>query len=174
MVFCTFCNLYVYNGFFSRPYRQLGRTILNIIFCVYNYYHKSRCVIHFLFEKSQHLEDQVKTVSFVSSLPAELVQAQLYIHDLEYEVKSSRKKVKYLLRKLGEERTLQQKKEHDKIYALIDDLKGRLSREIKKQQRMDIINSQLVKELTEAKLSAMQLVQKYEEEKRARELLEEV
>ncbi|XWS19420.1 hypothetical protein CRYUN_Cryun31cG0014300 [Craigia yunnanensis] len=113
-------------------------------------------------------------VSFVSELQAELLQAQVYIHDLEYEVQSSRKNVKYLPRKLGEERTLQQKKEHDKIYALIDDLKGQLSRERKKQQRMDIINSQLIKELAEAKLSTMQLVQKYEEEKRTRELLEEV
>ncbi|XWS12830.1 hypothetical protein CRYUN_Cryun37aG0123900 [Craigia yunnanensis] len=120
------------------------------------------------------LEDQVKTMSFVSALQAELVQAQLHIHDLEYEMWSSRKKVKYLLRKLGEERTSQQKKEHDKIYALIDDLKCQLSRERKKQRSMDIINSQLVKELAEAKLSAMQLVQKYEEEKRTIELLKEV
>ncbi|XVE87791.1 hypothetical protein DITRI_Ditri19aG0016500 [Diplodiscus trichospermus] len=120
------------------------------------------------------LEDQVKSVSFVSALQAELVQAQLYIHDLEYEVRSCRKKVKYLLRKLGEERTSQQRKEHDKIYALIDDLRGQLSRERKKQQRMDVINAQLAKELAEAKLSAMEVVQKYEEEKRTRELLEEV
>ncbi|XVF27865.1 hypothetical protein REPUB_Repub14bG0146000 [Reevesia pubescens] len=120
------------------------------------------------------LEDQVKSVSFVSALQAKLVRAQLYIHDLECEVRSLRKKVKYLLRKLGEERMSQQKKEHDKIYALIDDLKGQLSRERRKQQRMDFTNSQLIKELAEAKLSAMQLVQKYEEEKRTRELLEEV
>ncbi|XP_022724815.1 uncharacterized protein LOC111281350 [Durio zibethinus] len=126
------------------------------------------------FNKLELLEDQVKTLSFGSALQAELVQAKLYIHDLEYEVRSSRKKVKYLLRKLGDERTSQQKKEHDKICALIDDLKGQLSRERKMQQRMDVINSQLVKELAEAKLSAMQLVQKYEEEKRTRELLEEV
>lgn len=120
------------------------------------------------------LEDQVKTVSFVSALQAELVQARLYIHNLEYEVRSSRKRVKYLARKLGVERTLQQNKEHDKIFALIDDLKVQLSRERKKLQKMDVINSQLVNELAEAKLSAMQSVQKHEDEKRTRKLLEEV
>lgn len=118
-------------------------------------------------------EDQVKTLSFVSALQAELVQAQ-YIHDLKCEVRSNRKKVKYLLMKLEEERTSQKKKEHDKIYAVLDDLKVQLSRERKKLQKMDIINSRLVKELTEAKSSAIELVKKYEKEKRSRELLEEV
>ncbi|XP_021294215.1 uncharacterized protein LOC110424056 isoform X1 [Herrania umbratica] len=120
------------------------------------------------------LEDQVKTVSFVSALQAKLVRAQLYIHDLESEVRSSRKKVKYLLRKLGEERMSQNQKVHDNIYAFIDDLKGQLSRERKNQQRMEILNSQLVKELAEAKLSATKFIQKYEEEKRTSALMQEV
>ncbi|TYJ12917.1 hypothetical protein E1A91_A10G013900v1 [Gossypium mustelinum] len=120
------------------------------------------------------LEDQVKTMSFVSALQAELVQARLYIHDLEYEVRSSRNRVKYLARKLGVERRSRENKEHDKIFALIDDLKVQLSRERKKLQKMDVINSQLVNELAEAKLSAMQSVQKHEDERRTRKLLEEV
>ncbi|KAL4387428.1 hypothetical protein GQ457_09G001330 [Hibiscus cannabinus] len=113
------------------------------------------------------LEEQVKTVSFVSSLQAELVQAQLYIRNLEYEVQSSRNRVRYLERKLGA-------KEHEKIYTLLDDLKGQLSRERKQQHKMDEINSQLVKEVAEAKLLAIQSVQKYKAEKRTRKLLEEV
>ncbi|KHG25264.1 hypothetical protein F383_08864 [Gossypium arboreum] len=120
------------------------------------------------------LEDQVKTMSFVSALQAELVQARLYIHDLEYEVRSSRNRVKYLARKLGVERRSRENKEHDKIFALIDDLKVQLSRERKKLQKMDVINSQLVNELAEAKLSAMQSVQKHQDERRTRKLLEEV
>ncbi|KAK8330584.1 hypothetical protein V6Z11_A10G015100 [Gossypium hirsutum] len=120
------------------------------------------------------LEDQVKTMSFVSALQAELVQARLYIHDLEYEVRSSRNRVKYLARKLGVERRSRENKEHDKIFALIDDLKVQLSRERKKLQKMDVINSQLVNELAEAKLSAMQSVQKHKDERRTRKLLEEV
>ncbi|KAK8664875.1 hypothetical protein V6N13_084648 [Hibiscus sabdariffa] len=120
------------------------------------------------------LEEQVKTVSFVSSLQAELVQAQLYIHNLEYEVQSSRNRVRYLERKLGAGRTSQQKKEHERIYTLLDDLKGQLSRERKKQQKMDEINSRLIKEVAEAKLLAIQSVQKYKAEKRTRKLLEEV
>ncbi|KAE8733178.1 hypothetical protein F3Y22_tig00001478pilonHSYRG00300 [Hibiscus syriacus] len=79
----------------------------------------------------------------------------------------------YLERKLGEERTSQQRKEHDKICALIDDLKGRLIRERKKQQKMDVCDSQLIKQLAEAKISSMQSVKKYEAEKRTRKLLEE-
>ncbi|XP_039037502.1 uncharacterized protein LOC120174829 isoform X1 [Hibiscus syriacus] len=120
------------------------------------------------------LEEQVKTVSFVSALQAELVQAQLYIHDLEYELQSSRNRVRNQARKLKTERTSHQKSEHEKISARIDDLKGQLRRERKKQQRMDEINSQLITELAKAKLSALQSVQKYEEEKRTRKLLEEV
>ncbi|KAK8618295.1 hypothetical protein V6N13_132290 [Hibiscus sabdariffa] len=113
------------------------------------------------------LEDQVKTVSFVSALQTELVQARLYIRNLEYEVQSSRHRVKHLVRKLGAEGTSQQKKEHEKIYALVDDLKGQMSREREKQ-------SQLIKELAEAKLSSMQSLRKYEAENRIRKLLEEV
>ncbi|GMI93308.1 hypothetical protein like AT1G50660 [Hibiscus trionum] len=120
------------------------------------------------------LEEQVKTVSFVSALQAELVQARLYIHNLEYEVQSSRNRVKYLERKLGVEGTSRQKTEHEKIYALVDDLKGQLSRERKKQQKTDEINSRLIKELAEAKLPAIQSVRKYKAEKRTRKLLEQV
>ncbi|XP_039049551.1 uncharacterized protein At5g41620-like [Hibiscus syriacus] len=120
------------------------------------------------------LEEQVRTVSFVSALQAQLVQAQLYIHNLEYEVQSSRNRVKHLSRKFGAERTSQQKNEHGKICARIDDLKGQLSRERKKQQKMEEINSQLITELAEAKLSAIKSVQKYEAEKRTRKHLEEV
>ncbi|KAE8673459.1 Detected protein of unknown function [Hibiscus syriacus] len=119
-------------------------------------------------------EEQVKTVSFVSALQAKLVQDQLYINDLEHKVQSSKNRVKYLQRrKLGAERMPQQRKDHEKNCALIDDLKCQLIRERKKQQTMDVINSQLIKQLAEAKLSSMQSVQKYEAEKRSRKLLEE-
>ncbi|KAM4101825.1 hypothetical protein ACB094_05G175100 [Castanea mollissima] len=114
------------------------------------------------------------SISIVSVLQAELIRARSRICELEDEVKCSKKKVEHLLRKVEEERISWQSREHAKILVDVDDLKNELGRERKNRQKMEILSSKLVNQIANAKLSAMQIMQNYEEEKRLRELMEEV
>ncbi|KAL3576079.1 hypothetical protein D5086_021362 [Populus alba] len=119
------------------------------------------------------LENHVAMVP-AFAMHAELVQARLRIHELEANCQSSKKKIKHLLKKLGEERTSSQSSEPQKIRAVIDDLDNQLSRERKKHQKLEILNSKLITELANVKSSAKQFKKDYEEQKRAREVMEKV
>ncbi|GMY36892.1 hypothetical protein FCV25MIE_32134 [Fagus crenata] len=114
------------------------------------------------------------SISIGSSLQAELIRARSRINELEAKVHSSKKNVQHLLRKVKEERISWQSREHAKIRAVADDLKGDLSREKKSCQRMEILNSKLVNQLANARLSFKQIMRNYEDEKRLRELMEKV
>ncbi|XP_023735662.1 uncharacterized protein LOC111883572 [Lactuca sativa] len=127
-----------------------------------------------IFSESKHLEEQVGVVSMVSTLQSELEQSRSRIHDLENERRSSKKKLEQFLKKLNEERATWRSREHEKIRAVIEDIKGELNRERKNRQRMEIVNSKLVNELADVKLSAKRYMQDYEKERKARELIEEV
>ncbi|KAL5972642.1 hypothetical protein ACLOJK_039447 [Asimina triloba] len=121
------------------------------------------------------LEDQqLTTVSVISALQAELEQSRTRIHELETERRSSKKKLDHFLKKLAEEKAAWRRREHEKIRAIIDDVKDDLNRERKNRQRMELVNSKLVSELAEAKLSAKRFLQDYEKERKSRELMEEV
>ncbi|GAV58047.1 hypothetical protein CFOL_v3_01583 [Cephalotus follicularis] len=119
------------------------------------------------------LGDQVVTFSVVSALQAELVRAQLHIHELLDKRSSYKENVEDLFRKVREERSEWQTREQ-KILSVVDELKDELSREKKTCQRMEFCNSELVKELADAKLHAQKIMQDYEEQKQARELMGEV
>ncbi|XP_016556854.2 uncharacterized protein At5g41620 [Capsicum annuum] len=117
---------------------------------------------------------QSKTAAMISTLEAELEQARAQIHQLEMERRSSKKKLEQFLRKLSEEKAAWRSREHEKIRAIIDDMKTDLSREKKNRQRLEIVNSKLVNELSDAKLLAKRYLQDYEKERKGRELIEEV
>ncbi|XAR56687.1 hypothetical protein NMG60_11037262 [Bertholletia excelsa] len=123
---------------------------------------------------AKRLDQQISAISELSALKIELEQAQARIHELETEKRSSKKKLEHFLRKLSEERAIWRSREHEKIRAIIDDVKADLNRERKNRQRLEIVNSKLVNELAEAKLSAKRFIQDYEKERKARELIEEV
>ncbi|XP_050218186.1 uncharacterized protein LOC126668966 [Mercurialis annua] len=127
-----------------------------------------------IYSHMKRLDHQVSAVSMVSALETELEQAQARIHELEDERRSSKKKMEHFLKKVSEERVAWRSKEHDKIRAFIDDIKTDLNRERKNRQRMEIVNSKLVNELADAKVSAKRFMQDYEKERKARELIEEV
>lgn len=127
-----------------------------------------------LYNHVKLLEDQVTTFSVVSALQAELVQARLRIHELEDEHRSSKKKFENLVRKLREERNSWYIRKHYKMQAIVDELKDELSKERKSRKQIDFLNSKFVNELAKAKSSSKQFMQDYEEQKRARQLLEEV
>ncbi|KAK2387237.1 hypothetical protein QL285_061036 [Trifolium repens] len=112
--------------------------------------------------------------STVSALEAELELARVRIQELETERHSSKKKLEHFLKKVSEERASWRSKEHEKIRAYVDDIKSDLNRERKSRQRVEIVNSRLVNELTDAKLLAKRCMQDFEKERKARELIEEV
>nr|WDD38942.1 actin cytoskeleton-regulatory complex pan-like protein [Fagopyrum tataricum] len=110
----------------------------------------------------------------VSALQEELEQAQRRIEELESERRSSKKKLKQFLVKLSEERTAWRSREHEKVRAIISDVKSDLTRERKNCQRLEIVNSKMVNELAEAKLVMKRYMQDFEKERKNRELVEEV
>jgi hypothetical protein len=120
------------------------------------------------------LNQKVDTVSVVSALEAELEQARARIQELETEHHSSKKKLDHFLKKVGEEKAQWRSREHEKIRVYIDDIKTELNRERKSRQRIEIINSRLVNELADVKLSAKRYMQDYDKERKGRELVEEV
>ncbi|KAJ6725150.1 hypothetical protein OIU85_023008 [Salix viminalis] len=119
------------------------------------------------------LESQVALVP-AFAMQAELVQARLRIHELEAKCQSSKKKIKHLLKKLGEERTSTQCSEPQKIHEVIGDFDKQLSKERIKHQKLEILNSKLVNELANVKSSAKQFKKDYNEQKRARKIMEKV
>ncbi|KAJ4977291.1 hypothetical protein NE237_002397 [Protea cynaroides] len=131
--------------------------------------------VYRFYGRKKLLEDQpVTTIPVVSALQVELEEARCRIHELEIERLSSKKKFEHFLRKLADERASWRSREHEKIRAVIDDVKDDLNRDRKNRQRLEIVNSKLVNELAEAKLSAKRFMQDYEKEKEFRELMEEV
>ncbi|KAK7276826.1 hypothetical protein RIF29_17972 [Crotalaria pallida] len=120
------------------------------------------------------IDQKVSVVSVVSALEAELEQARTRIQELETERHSSKKKLEHFLKKVSEERAQWRSREHEKIRAYIDDIKSELSRERKSRKRIEIVNSRLVNELADVKLSAKRYMQDYEKERKGRELIEEV
>ncbi|KAL6544469.1 hypothetical protein OROMI_023331 [Orobanche minor] len=125
-------------------------------------------------DQPKSLEHRANSGTVISSLESELVRARARIDELELERKSSKKKLEQFLRKLSEERAAWRSREHEKVRAIIDDMKSDLSREKKNRQRIEIVNSKLVNELADAKVSAKRFMQEYEKERKTRELIEEV
>ncbi|CAL9194316.1 unnamed protein product [Musa hybrid cultivar] len=130
--------------------------------------------IYHTFGHQKLLKDWLNTASVVSVLQAELEQAHCHINELEKERQSAKEKLNHFLKKLGEEKASWQINEHEKVRNIITSIKDDLNRERKSRKKMEIMNSKLVNELAEAKLSAKQYLQNYEKERKARELIEEV
>ncbi|CAA0833744.1 65-kDa microtubule-associated protein 2 [Striga hermonthica] len=110
----------------------------------------------------------------IPALEAELNRSLAHIDELESEHRSSKKKLEQFLRKLGEERAAWRSREHKKVRAIMDDIKSDLAHERKNPQQLEAVNSKLVNELADARLSAKRLAQGYDKERKARALIEDV
>ncbi|RID56877.1 hypothetical protein BRARA_F00296 [Brassica rapa] len=130
--------------------------------------------VHQIYSNMKRIDQQVNAVSLVTSLEAELEEAHSRIDELESEKRSHKKKLEQFLRKVSEERAAWRSREHEKVRAIIDDMKADMSREKKTRQRLEIVNHKLVNELADAKLAAKRYMQDFEKERKARELIEEV
>ncbi|PKA46717.1 Uncharacterized protein AXF42_Ash019700 [Apostasia shenzhenica] len=128
-----------------------------------------------LYDRLEIVEDKKdRNGSIVSALRSELQLARSRVSELETEQQSAKKKLDQFLKKIEEEKGAWRRREHEKIRSVIDAMKEDLNREKKNRQRLEILNTKVVNELAEAKLSAKKLLQEYEKERKARELVEEV
>lgn len=110
----------------------------------------------------------------IPTLEKQLKQARARINELETEGISSKDKLEQFLQKFGEERTAWKSREHEKVRAIVDDMKSELIREKKNRQRLEMVHSKLINELSDAKLSVKRCLQQYGKERKGRELAEEV
>ncbi|XP_059292920.1 uncharacterized protein LOC132046339 [Lycium ferocissimum] len=114
------------------------------------------------------------TTSVAPALQVELIRARICVEELEAERTRIRKKFKHLVRKLNEERTSWIRREYQKMHAVIDGLKEELRRERRNCKQLNIVNSRLLVDLADSKLSARKYMHDYERERKSRELLEDV
>ncbi|XP_004232710.1 uncharacterized protein [Solanum lycopersicum] len=104
----------------------------------------------------------------------ELIRARIHIQELEADRRRLRKKFKHFARKLNEERSSWMRKECQKMHAIVDHLKDDLRRERRNSKQLDIVNSKLLVDLADSKLSSRQYMHDYENERKSRQLLEDV
>ncbi|RLM73354.1 CAP-Gly domain-containing linker protein 1-like [Panicum miliaceum] len=128
----------------------------------------------YLIASQLNLLDEQQDTTYVANLQMELQQARDRVSELETERRSAKKKLDHLFKKLAEEKAAWRNREHEKVRAILEDMKADLDHEKKNRRRLEMINLKLVNELKEAKMSAKQLLQEYETERKARELTEEV
>ncbi|XP_044334389.1 myosin-3 isoform X2 [Triticum aestivum] len=128
----------------------------------------------YLIASQLNLLDEQQDASYVANLQLELRQARDRVGELESERRSTKKKLDHLFKKLAEEKAAWRSREHEKMRAVLEDMKANLDHEKKNRRRLELINMKLVNELKETKMSANQLVQEYDEERKTRELTEEV
>ncbi|CAH2053230.1 unnamed protein product [Thlaspi arvense] len=134
----------------------------------------TRDEVHQLYSNVKRTNQQVNAVSLASSIKLKLEEARGRIDDLESEKRSQKKKLEQFLRKVSEERAAWRSNEHEKVRAIIDDMKADMNREKKTRQRLEIVNLKLVNELADSKLAVKRHMHDYQKEKKARELIEEV
>ncbi|XP_054793361.1 uncharacterized protein LOC129298942 isoform X1 [Prosopis cineraria] len=112
--------------------------------------------------------------SIVSALLAELLRAQRCINKLKAAKRSSKKKAQQFVHKFEEEMIFWKQRELKKFQSMLDEVKDKLGRERRSRERMELMNAKLLHKLAEANQSAKHFMKNYEEEKRGRELMEEV
>ncbi|XP_062185363.1 uncharacterized protein LOC133888961 isoform X2 [Phragmites australis] len=125
----------------------------------------------YLIASQLNLLDEQQDATYVANLQVELQQARDRVSELETERRAAKKKLGHLFKKLAEEKAAWRNREHEKVRAVLEDMKADLDHEKKNRRRLEMINLKLVNELKEAKMSAKQLLQEYEKE---RKLTEEV
>ncbi|XP_071682873.1 uncharacterized protein [Lolium perenne] len=128
----------------------------------------------YLIASQLNLLNEQQDASYVANLQLELRQARDRVDELESERRSTKKKLDHLFKKLAEEKAAWKSREHEKVRAVLEDMKANLDHEKKNRRRLELINMKLVSELKETKMSANQLLQEYDEERKTRELTEEV
>ncbi|KAK7359771.1 hypothetical protein VNO77_01736 [Canavalia gladiata] len=125
-----------------------------------------------LLEDKKLVDDDHNSV--VTTLLEELFQAQRLINKLKAEKRSLKKKVEQSLQNCEEEKIFWKQRERQKIEAMFDDLEYKLASERRSRESIELLNTKLVHELSEANLLTKQFMANYEKEKKDKELIEKV
>ncbi|CAA6668699.1 unnamed protein product [Spirodela intermedia] len=110
-----------------------------------------------------------RMTSTAADLRDELDQARARVADLEDECELWQKKLGDLY-----EKALRRRRKEEKLAAMAADLEGELRRERKDRRWLEAENIKLAGEVAAAEASAWRRLQDYEEQKKERELMEEV
>ncbi|CAN7047279.1 hypothetical protein Bca4012_073493 [Brassica carinata] len=127
--------------------------------------------VHHIYSNVRLIDQRVNAAS---SIEIKLEEARARIEDLESEKRSQKKKLEHFLRKVSEERASWRSKEHEKVRAIIEDMKDDINREKKARHKLEAVNLKLVNELADSKLGVKRHMHDYQKERKARELIEEV
>lgn len=110
-----------------------------------------------------------RLTSTAADLRDELYQARALVANLEAECELWRKKLGHLHGK-----ALRRRREEEKLAAMAAGLEGELRRERKDRRWLEVVNIKLAGEVAAAEASVWRRQEDYEEEKKERELMEEV
>nr|GMD39629.1 golgin family A protein [Ipomoea batatas] len=113
------------------------------------------------------------SMSLVSALHAELERARLQVNQLIQEQRSDQNEISYLMKCFAEEKAAWKSKEKKAIESAIESIANELEAERKLRRRSESLNKKLGKELLETKASFTKAVKMLENEKRAREIIEQ-
>lgn len=114
------------------------------------------------------------SMSLVSALHAELERARLQVNQLIQEQHLDQNEISYMIKCFAEEKAAWKNKERQAVESAIDTIAGELEVERKLRRRFESLNKKLGKELAETKASFMKAVKELENEKRTREIMEQV
>lgn len=114
------------------------------------------------------------SMSVISALHAEIDRARVQVNQLVHEQRMDKNDVDHLMKCFVEEKMSWKNKEHQAIEAAIASIASELEVERKLRRRLESLNKNLGKELTEMKSSFMKAVNDLESEKRAREKTEQI
>lgn len=125
------------------------------------------------------LEEQHNaSLSLTATLRTELEQARARVQDLEQTQKSGRREVDLFMKKMADEKASWKSKEQEKMQemmaATVQAVKDELEEERKVRRRLELSNRKMNKELVEANMAAAKALQDLENERKARQLMEDV
>ncbi|XP_019187233.1 PREDICTED: uncharacterized protein LOC109181778 [Ipomoea nil] len=117
-----------------------------------------------------HAGPPSSSMSLVSALHAELERARLQVNQL---IRSDQNEISYLMKCFAEEKAAWKGKEKKAIEGAIESIANELEVERKLRRRSESLNKKLGRELSETKASFTKAVKMLENEKRAREIIEQ-
>ncbi|XP_027928327.1 uncharacterized protein LOC114185034 [Vigna unguiculata] len=121
-----------------------------------------------------HEDRPSSSMSLISALHTELERARLQVNQLIQEQRSDHNEINYLMKCFAEEKAAWKNKEQEIVEAAIESVAGELDVERKLRRRLESLNKKLGRELADTKTSLLKVVKELENEKRAREIIEQV
>ncbi|XP_039022583.1 uncharacterized protein At5g41620-like [Hibiscus syriacus] len=121
-----------------------------------------------------HEDRPSSSMPLISALHAELERARLQVNQLIQEQRSDQQDINYLMKCFAQEKAAWKNKEQKVVEAAIESIAGELEVERKLRRRFESLNKKHGKELTETKTSLLKSVKELENEKRMRDVLEQV